>query len=151
MRVSRFSSASIYALSRIVEGAIKNAADAHPDWLLNREFVFSVNKRLISALVKRWPEIFLLTSQTEIKVPATLRKNHPSSIFHAKKTTLKKRLQKRHNAIEALESTLGEMARQARENGNQERYTAIVDILRLIGKKKTAISLSQEEHKTFSE
>ena len=42
---------------RIVEGAVKNAIDAHPGWNVPHNFARSVAKRAAGTLTAQWPDV----------------------------------------------------------------------------------------------
>jgi hypothetical protein len=42
---------------RIIEGAIKNATDAHPDWQIDPRFAKSIAKRAAGTLTAQWPDV----------------------------------------------------------------------------------------------
>jgi hypothetical protein len=42
---------------KMIEGAVKNAMDAHPDWSIDRRFAKSIAKRSAGTLSAQWPEV----------------------------------------------------------------------------------------------
>jgi len=44
-------------LFRIIEGAVKNATDAHPGWDIDPRFASSIAKRAVGTVTAVWPEL----------------------------------------------------------------------------------------------
>ena len=122
---------------RIVEGAVKNAADAHPNYGIDRRFCRSVAKRAAGTLTAQWPEVLaakpsdkpvgviVRTSQRLAADPGKPRVRGPSELT-------------RRSPLRLLHVELGILACKAKHDGNAERFAAIADCLRAVARLEKA-------------
>jgi hypothetical protein len=115
---------------RIVAGAVKNAAHAHPGVVVTDRFARSVAKRAAGTLTAQWPDV-LAAGQPSDKVGADNRASAPPrrSTHQVKSCDGGERLSSYRRS--PLHHELGIRARDARKAGNAEREAAFVEALRL--------------------
>jgi hypothetical protein len=118
---------------RIVEGAIKNAADAHPELDIRPHHRRSIAKRAAGTLTAQWPEVLAAASRApESGVGLTVSRPHRQSSHRMKAVG--------RGAAEGyqrfpLRRLIAEIARPIRDlklSGQTERARAFVDVLRTI-------------------
>lgn len=118
----------------IVEGAVYNARDSHPNWPLDHRFVKSIAKRAAGTLTATWPEVLAAPTKPSdqpgagygIRVPGGGISDATTRSRRGRVTPVLARSLKR------LHVKVGVLAAQARYAGQSERYNALVDALRLV-------------------
>jgi hypothetical protein len=128
---------------RAVEGAVHNAAHAHPEFIISDRFARSIAKRA-TGTISAVPGLLADTpSRSKQDAALSLQGRPPtasqistapgasSDLVKAKSreaaSTCKRRL-----LFFPVQTALGNLARQARKAGQQERLAALVEALRLI-------------------
>jgi len=120
---------------RIVEGAVKNACDAHGFRGAPHNFARSVAKRAAGTLSAQWPEVLAAEMPSDRAKAENLRPASPSFANPAKRAKRgAAQLSSRTppSTFKKLYTRLGIMAGMARKSGNQERADAIADALRVV-------------------
>lgn len=148
-----------WRLLRIISGAVKNAADAHPEFGIDKKFARSVAKRAVGTLTAQWPEVLALPRGVASNRPddstassgrasqisdgaqdgsltkGRAHRGSSSQVAHrAGGSQLKKA--RLPTSVKRLRMRIGLMAGEARKAGNVERYEAIADVLRMIADKQ---------------
>jgi hypothetical protein len=124
---------------RMIEGAVKNAADAHPGVTVSGTFARSVAKRAAGTLTAQWPDVLAArcrvpSERAGADSPAIRSVRCCAQIVKdgnrgGRRTSLRRSPLSRRFRIE-----LGILAREARRVGNADRETAFVEALRLLAK-----------------
>lgn len=124
-----------HRILRIVEGAVRNAADAHPaagDW--NR-FARSVAKRAAGTLSAQWADVLAMPrvapSDQGVELATDsmhLRRSHSSRPGERGRSQ-----RVRPPPLSRLHRRIGFLAGQAQRAGQIERHAALVEVLRLVG------------------
>jgi len=119
---------------RIVEGAVKNAADAHPELDIRPHHRRSIAKRAAGTLTAQWPEVLAQASRpgSETGAPVSLitgrRRASDFDMAFARRAL---RLAK-HPPFRALISEIARPIRGLKETGQSERAQALIDVLKVI-------------------
>lgn len=133
-------------LLRIVRGAVKNAADAHPRWRIDPRFGYSVAKRAAGTLMAQWPEVLALVRASDRgDVPSTLGSVAPLSgqptdsgkrggKLHGLSASAREHRasENRRDALPRLRKQLTRLVGPAKWAEQNERAAALIDVLRLI-------------------
>ncbi len=126
-------SASQYRMIRIIEGAVKNSIDAHPEWSIDPRFSSSIAKRAVGTLSAQWTETLAAEMPSERALVKPLE-------GHARSGLLAGRIRKgsvtpcyRRSPLRKVWKELSWRAGEARKNGQPERYVAFVEMLRVVG------------------
>lgn len=130
--VSLYKRASPYQrrVLRIIEGAVKSAADAHCTNLPHR-FARSVAKRATGTLTAQWAEVLAAQMPSE-RVAAHFDKRRPAraQVWKHEQSAPAHRLSR--GAFNLLYKRIGAMAGAARRDGDDARLAALVDALRVV-------------------
>ena len=131
---------------RIVEGAVKNALDAHPDQMVRPNFARSVAKRAAGTLTAAWPEVLAAVIEPSDGGADSHRIGTPgngSQVSEGQDGTpaLSRRRRSAHAerrsavaALKALRWDIGVLTMVAKRAGYlDERTEALEDTLRLVG------------------
>jgi hypothetical protein len=118
---------------RIIEGAVINTLDAHPNWPAHPRMITSVAKRAAGTLAATWPSMLAVETRSD-RSDATLV-TRPASDGHTVGVGRRESFSHRklRMALKRLHTNLGALAAQARLAGQDERFNALVDALRLVG------------------
>lgn len=125
-------------LLKIVEGAVKNARDAHRYNNVSDNFARSIAKRAAGTISAQWPELLAA------KMPSDRAKGHnlvmaQPSCAHLAKHTKRGAAQVSGSRtppspFKRLYTSLGAMAGWARKAGHESRAAALADALRVIAR-----------------
>lgn len=107
---------------RIVRGAVKNAAHAHPG-MKPDAIADSIAKRATGTLTAQWPEV--LAAKPSDRAVKVLARPHRSMRSAGSPTT--------RRALHSVRKEVGKLAGHARKNGMPARERALVEALRIIG------------------
>lgn len=135
---------------RAVAGAVKNAADAHPEYQLDEYMARSIAKRACGTITSQWGDLLAATHANGFRPSerAVLTCTRPAqgSAQVCKPNHARAQLDqsesrgpshsKRRSPLHMLIRDLGMMAGDARRAGQTERLAAIADMLRLIDRLK---------------
>lgn len=119
---------------RAVEGAVKNAADAHSCDTLPRNFARSVAKRAAGTLTAQWPEVLA----ARLDGPSGRADAKTCLIAQPRGAHLIKRVGRgssqttRRSPLPTLWKNLAAQIRPLKEAGQIERADAFVDVLKMI-------------------
>ena len=116
---------------RIVEGAIKNACDAHPHQHVDRKFARSIAKRAAGTISAQWPELLSAKMLTD-RAMAQLGKNSPASSNPPKARKGDRLSSLSRSPLKLVHKRLGVMAGWARKAGHDARAAAFADALRVV-------------------
>lgn len=123
---------------RAVEGAIKNAHDAHGREF-DRRFARSIAKRAAGTLTAQWPEVLAAK-----KLPDLSLKNSTSEVHrHSEaQVTKPKRTASvspslRRSPLGTLEKAIFSQMRGIKLSGQAEKAAAFIEVLRMIAKLKS--------------
>ncbi len=119
---------------RIVEGAVKNALDAHPRAAVPHNFARSVAKRATGTLTAQWPDVLAARMPSD-RAGSDLVKARPvkSHLRQASQRGSSYLLRRTPPCpFKKLYTRLGAMAGFARKAGNEKRAAAFADALRVI-------------------
>ena len=119
---------------RIVEGAVKNAADAHPTIEVSKRFARSVAKRAAGTLSAQWPEVLaasILLSETangeRVRSLSSVRSQSLSMATGRRASQTARR-----SPLPFIIKQLSILAGQARKAGQTECLDALIDALRIV-------------------
>ena len=124
-------------LLRMVEGAVKNTADAHKGWFTySPRLGRSIAKRAVGTLTAAWPEVLALPQQAASE---SAKGGSTGSSGAASATELCKsaRWGRGHRfrdraSLRRVHKELSARAGDLRRSGQTERLTGIIEALRLI-------------------
>jgi hypothetical protein len=121
---------------RIIEGAVKNAAYAHPEYDVPKRFARSIAKRATGTLTAQWPEVLAAKNrEPSDKALGEIRRSlAPPSAQVVKRQGRGASKFGRRSPLAALRRDVGIMASIARRAGQHERLEALADVLRLLAK-----------------
>jgi hypothetical protein len=120
---------------RAVEGAVKNASDAHPKYAVPQHMRKSIAKRAAGTLSAQW--LTVLAAHSVPSESAAESGNPPPgrpALSAASRVTGRRasHLGSRRSPLPALWKRLAFMAGQARRDGQTARADAMVDMLKLV-------------------
>ncbi len=125
---------------RMIEGAVRNAAHAHPGWNLTEKMARSISKRATGTLTSAWGSVLAAPQAPSERRcgdydAATPSRDGLPSVAVAgigEPAGNGVRLSATGAPLVRLLSRLGAMAGEAKRAGQMERYEALVDALRAI-------------------
>lgn len=120
---------------RMVAGAVRNAAHAHPQWNIPPKAANSIAKRAAGTLTAGWPDVLAAPrvssegggGNCQVRAPMSFGEPLTSDKGGRGRPTPRPPLRHLHIAI-------GAMAADARRTMQLDRERALVDVLRLIAK-----------------
>lgn len=128
------------AVLRIVEGAVRNAMDAHPDYgKMDRDrFARSVSKRAAGTLTATWPSVLARATASEDGGGSAFAPPSAGHTFHgrcraqiAKRDGAVSEVQ-RHRAIRDAMEIIGKQVGRLRREGHTEVKEALIAAMRLL-------------------
>ena len=130
---------------RAVEGAVKNAADAHPEWEFNSYIARSIAKRAAGTLTAQWPDVLAARSvpSDSDEEESCVSSRPASSLTWCKQagkgtSEVSKRSGRgasqaiRRSPLPSLWKHLSIMCGQAKYAGQNERAETLIKVLRLV-------------------
>jgi hypothetical protein len=125
----------------MIEGAVRNAAHAHPEVRVPERFARSVAKRAAGTLTANWPDVLAAP-----RAVAELSDMSGSQVGIASANRFYCRKPARGAAsptegrapLRFLHGRIGRMAGDARRSGDIARHAALVDVLRIVAELMTA-------------
>lgn len=128
----RRASPAQHRMLRIVEGAVKNAADAHPEITISPQFRRSVAKRAAGTLSAQWPEVLAANAKFPSDKPEEERLiSAGGRSHHAKGARGWSHLDKA-DPLKRLERRIAMPLRALKLSGQHEKAAAYIDVLRMI-------------------
>ncbi len=132
---------------RIVEGAVKNTTDAHPDIKISPRHRRSIAKRAAGTLTACWPDVLAagLQSSESGAVSLTSKPRRQSS----ERAKAIEREVPQHSKRFPLRRLIAEIARPIRDlklSGQTERADAMIDVLRTIHRLRNTPPSPSEAH-----
>jgi hypothetical protein len=123
---------------RAVEGAVKNTADAHPNWHFHPNIARAIAKRATGTLTAQWPDV-LAAQMSSLSAESHPSKARParSHLFMGAQRGGSHGL--RLSPLRKLHKEIGLLAGWARKAGHLQRSAAFVDVLRLIARMERAL------------
>lgn len=121
---------------RIVEGAVRNASDAHPAKRIDDRMARSIAKRAAGTLTAAWS--VLAAQGRQPLAPSDSRKGQPLNHSGTRDDNFPTSAREGAPAVgtrrtlTVLHREIGELAGEAKRSGNSERYAALVDALRMV-------------------
>jgi hypothetical protein len=118
---------------RAVEGAAKNAGDAHPEWKITPHVARSIAKRAAGTLTAQWPDVLAareLSVSGGMSLVGRGRRQAAQPLKRAGRGAL--RSVHGRSPIIRLRSQLARQMRDVKNSGNTERAEAFIDVLRMI-------------------
>lgn len=119
---------------RAIEGAVKNAHDAHPKWTLDHPLIRrSIAKRAAGILTAQWPEVLtanaIASPSDRGEASRTPFPTHVKPVrIHAKGG----RLVSKRSPLRKLWKQLSWRAGEAKRAGQTERAETLIEILRIV-------------------
>jgi hypothetical protein len=118
---------------RIVEGAVKSAADAHPRYRVDARFARSVAKRAAGTLTAQWPDVLAASRMSSDRADAVNSGTAQPPIAQDAKRPGRGGLSSvQPSPLRLLRVRLGLMAGWARKAGHLQRANAFADALRTL-------------------
>lgn len=130
---------------RMIEGACRNAAHAHPEWEFDPRLVTSIAKRATGTLTAQWRDVLAAPSLVRSdcdgsRLAAPVTPGDAALTISGRKLALSEGRQSRGTSRVPWRAPLGRLHRaignavgQARRDGQTDRAEALVDVLRMIG------------------
>lgn len=119
---------------RAVEGAVKNAADAHPEMLLTPRFARSVAKRAAGTLTAQWPDVLAAQSERSVsaaETPAGSGGARTSQVLRGSKRGSQK-LYSLRSPLRGLWKQFSIEVGEAKKAGQTERAETLIHVLKSI-------------------
>ena len=126
---------SQYRILRAVEGAVKNASDAHPSYKIPENFARSVAKRATGTLTAQWQDVLAARFDGrsekvgEDRVPSRSPRLRSCSNRSGRGSS---DLLRRRSPLPALWKALACQIRPLRSQGNHEKAEAFIEVLKMI-------------------
>lgn len=127
---------------RMVEGAVRNASHAHPDYNIPENFARSVAKRAAGTLTAGWPEVLAARSaSSDVAASPTLGESHgrEANGLSRRRSVSRSSVQRgavktrdRRSPLKKLWKQCAYLAGAAKRAGNEERRQALIEVLRII-------------------
>lgn len=129
-----------YRILRIVEGAVKNAADAHGANISPR-MRRSIAKRAAGTLTAQWPDVLAAQMPSDRAISQRL-KSGPSEakLWKPRKRGAVSLSNRTPPSFKELHKRLGLMAGWARKAGHEGRAAAFADALRVVANLEKELS-----------
>lgn len=119
---------------RAIQGAVKNAADAHPEYHIDGRFARSVAKRATGTLTAQWSEVLAAR-----QMPSDWPDDAPS---HRRQPSASKLLEKprrrapipgtRRSPLRRVWKELSWRIGEAKRAGLQERAAALIEMIKVV-------------------
>ena len=120
---------------RIVAGAVRNAAHAHPKWNIHPKAANSIAKRATGTLTANWPDVLAAPRALSEGSGGSVASRASVSFGHEPPIDKGGRhVSQRRPPLRRIHTAIGAMAAEARRAMQVERERALVDVLRLIAK-----------------
>lgn len=121
---------------RMIEGAVRNAAHAHPDAILPPRFARSIAKRAAGTLTSQWRDVLALPAAAASESADGHSWNRQSGEAETVGPASRRGASqvRRRAPVRFLHNAVGRMAGEAKRAGDIARHEALRDVLRLIGK-----------------
>ena len=129
---------------RAVFGAVKNAADGHPDWPITETMARSIAKRAAGTLTASRPEVLAASPPSE-RPRRRAVPPRPACVFgatsaggfgstRAKGAPLRKAIKVvgRRSHLSRLHKDISALLRPAKSAGQAQRVEALIEVLRMI-------------------
>lgn len=133
---------SQHRILRAVEGAVRNAAHAHPDYLIDDKFARSVAKRAAGTLTAQWPEVLAASAKSSGTHGQALSELSVRGVRHPVNRAAGSQFGKgrergashvrRRSPLKILWGQLSQQMRAIKASGNVERELAFIDALRMV-------------------
>jgi hypothetical protein len=117
---------------RIVEGAVMNAAHAHPGAVVDRRLARSVAKRAAGTLTAQWADVLADSGPSECGDGSPLSSHHRRLSDTQKATGREASQVARRFPLRLLIREISRQIRPLKHAGDTERAAAFVDVLKLI-------------------
>ncbi len=135
---------------RIVEGAVKNASDAHRDVKFDRKMARSIAKRAAGTLTAQWPEVLAATSKPSgnaqplgvRELGTTLRTLDDPGVGTDGLSSGKANRGRgapqtlRRSPLVKVWGQLAILTGEAKRNGQHERANALIEALKIVAKEQ---------------
>lgn len=123
---------------RIVEGAVINAAHAHPAWKFDPRMARSIAKRAAGTLTAAWPEVLAAPQAPPDRSGESATDTQTIRGFNYGKRRRGASQLPRRTPLSGLHIAIGRLAGDARRAGDTERHDAYVTVLKLIAAESEA-------------
>lgn len=118
---------------RAVEGAVKNASDAHPDWKLSPAVARSIAKRAAGTLTAQWPDVLAARSALSDRADGdTWCISRPQLSDTRSKAGRGPSYRPRRSPLQKLWKEIAMEMRKAKDIGPPGRAEALIEVLRRI-------------------
>ena len=118
---------------RIVAGAVRNAAHAHPKWNIPPKAANSIAKRAAGTLTAGWPDVLAAPrASSEQGSPHSWGAGSASCGHVATAGDRERGIAEPRSPLVHLHNAVGSMAAEAKRTMQFDRHAALVDVLRLI-------------------
>lgn len=119
---------------RMIEGAVKNAGDAHPEWRLTSNMARSISKRAAGTLTAHWPEVLAASVKPSERIAGS-GANTQSMIrlgFQATGPKGDRRTLPRRSPLIRLWKRLAYEVGAAKRAENQLRAEILIEVLKMV-------------------
>lgn len=120
------------AILRIVEGAVKNACDAHPHLAISPQHRRSIAKRAAGTLSAQWPEVLAAGNQSSGSDVGSLSSSPVTGRQTARRRPGGERSSTKRFPLRRLIAELARPIRDLKLTGQTERVEAMIEVLRII-------------------
>lgn len=123
---------------RIINGACRDAANAHPEWKFEPHWARSISKRATGTLTASWPEVLAMPQALSERAHHPARPDDRSGGHGVTGNSpwlgRASRSLKRSPALSYIQRSIGALAGEMKRSGDQAGATALVEALRLVAK-----------------
>lgn len=128
---------------RIVAGAVKNAADGHPEIVIPHNFARSVAKRAAGTLTAQWPDVLAagaapLSDRREVSPRKATRRRCALHRLKGVEGAADVGTSRRQPPYQALLTRIGRMIAAAERAGNESQRQALIEIVKFAAERKAA-------------
>lgn len=119
---------------RVVEGAVKNASDAHPELQITPRAARSIAKRAAGTLTAQWPDVLAARAPSVGAAQTTCASgSRPASDLSKGPARGPRQLGSR-SPLRLLRNQISAAVRPAKMAGQMERAETLVEVLKMIAK-----------------
>ena len=134
---------------RAVEGAVKNAADAHPEIQISPRHRRSIAKRAAGTLTAQWPDVLAATKPSSKARSQLVEAARESQITVARRRRAV-RLRDGRSPLGLLKKQIAKAFWPLKAEPNEDRRQALIDVMRMISKiERRLIDLGREYHRSL--
>lgn len=124
---------------KAVAGAVRNAAESHPSWNIDRRFEHSIAKRAAGTLTAGWPDVLAARSVSSDEARDSTR-TYPASCPVKLRRPGKRGSSgfQRRSPLKILWQQIAMQMKGVKASGDMARAAALIDVLKMIAELQRA-------------